>query len=327
MSNGLPSYGRYLARPSLAELSVELASEGGFPFRFALVTFADATLPVVVFDGQVHPFLTPGDARRLVDANGEPVVEAAPETVSDPTRSLRVQNAAGSDPVFVSAYEEGAGAVDLFVTSQGAGLAVLAASEGAVAAVADDASGLRAVRRSAATGVPVKALFVDHIPESALTTGDGAIVALRVLPEGEPFGGSPITLGSISARVQDPGGTPSSSIDIDVIGGPALTLNAAGGVVHGALTTDRIVYDTSMAAAERAVGTETATSSSTTWTVANNHVTTTSIITITPRAELEGATQWWVTITTDDEFVVNFDAALTANWTFDYEVKDVSAAS
>ena len=266
-----------------------------------------------------------GYARELVDFNGKPVIDAGPDTITNPDRYLLVQNAAGTDPVLVRAFESGSGPVDLFVASQGTGLAVLGADEGAVAVVADSTFGVRALRRTATTGSPAQVLQVDHITPSALVDDDGASLNLRILPPGDPFGGSPLALASITARVWDPDGTPSSSVDIGLISGNALTLNGAGAVVNGALTTDKIVYDISMTPANRAVGSSEATSTSTSWTVSNNNVQTTSIVSITPRGQLQGASQWWVLIPSAGAFEVHFDAALTANWAFDFEVKDVSS--
>lgn len=326
MSNGLPSYGRYLSRPTMADLEAEIATPPGFPFPFALVTFADDALPVLVFNNEVYPFLAPGDASRLVDANGMPVVLAAPDTVEEPTRYLVVQNAASPAPVQMTAFESGGGVVDLFVTSQGTGLAVLAANEGAVAVVADDATGLRAIRRSNTSGTPVKTLFVDHIPVSTLANGDGAAIELRVLPEGEPFGGTPITLASISAQVNNLGGTPTSSVDIAVIGSNVLTLNAEGAVVRGRATIDGLVYDSTPSSGDSAVGSDTALNSTASRSVTNSNVEDNSIISITPRALLQGAAQWWVTIPGGGgSFVVNFNTTLSANWDFDYEIKRVSS--
>jgi hypothetical protein len=328
MSNGLPSYGRYLSRPSQADLAAEIASASGFPFSFALVTFADNSLPVLVYNGIVYPFLTPGYARELVDFNGKPVIKAGPDTVTNPDRYILVQNATDTDPVQLRAFESGGGPVDLFVASQGTGLAALGVDSGAVAVVADSTFGVRAVRRTAtppSPPSPAEVLQVDHIAPSALVDGDGASLNLRILPPGDPFGGSPLALASITARVWDPDGTPSSSVDIGLISGNALTLNGAGAVVNGALTTDKIVYDISMVPANRAVGSSEATSTSTSWTVSNNNVQTTSIVSITPRGQLQGASQWWVLIPSAGAFEVHFDAALTANWAFDFEVKDVSS--
>lgn len=127
-------------------------------------------------------------ARELVDLHGNSVIDAGPDTVTNPDRYLLVQNAAGTDPVLVRAFESGSGPVD-------------------------------------------------------------------------PFGGSPLALASITARVQGPDGTPSSSVDIGLISGNALTLNDAGAVVNGTLTIDNIVYDISRSPANRAVGSETATRS------------------------------------------------------------------
>jgi len=327
MSNGLPSYGRYLSRPSQADLAAEIASASGFPFSFALVTFADNSLPVLVYNGIVYPFLTPGYERELVDFNGRPVIKAGPNTVTNPDRYILVQNATDTDPVQLRAFKSGGGPVDLFVASQGTGLAALGVDGGAVAVVADSTFGVRAVRDTATSGSPAEVLQVDHIAPSALVDGDGASLNLRILPPGDPFGGSPLTLASITAQVQDPDGTPSSSVDIALITGEnALTLNGAGAVVNGALKTDKIVYDISMTPANRAVGSDTATSASTSWTVSNNNVQTTSIVSITPRGRLQGASQWWVLIPPlGGAFEVHFDAALTANWAFDFEVKSVSA--
>lgn len=347
MSNGLPSYGRYVSRPTLAELEVEVSTTEGFPFQFALVTFADNAPPVVVFNQTIYPFLAPGDARTLVDANGETVVSAAPDTVTAPTRYLVAQNASGTDPVELRSFEEGAGAVDLLVMAQGAGLAVLTTNEGDDAIIADGSDGVRALRRTGAPGTPAQVFHVDHICGETLATGDGATLDLRILPEGDPFGGTPISLASITASVNDPTGTPSSSVDIAIIGDNVLTLNGAGAfvnggltatsavvngaltatsaVVNGSLTIDKIIYDTSMLEADRAVGSETALSSSTSKSVTNSNVVTSSIISVTPRSVLAGAVQWWVEIPVGGgSFEVHFDSALSADWAFDFEVKGVA---
>ncbi len=168
-------------------------------------------------------------------------------------------------------------------------------------------------------------LQVDHITPLALVDGDGASLNLRVLPPGDPFGGSPLALASITARVWDPDGTPSSSVDIGLMSGNALTLNGAGAVVNGALTTDKIVYDVSMVPENCAVGSVTVTSASTSRTVSNNNVKMNSIVSITPRGQLQGASQWWVLIPSAGAFEVHFDAALTANWVFDFEIKNLAS--
>lgn len=327
MSNGLPNYGRYISRPSLAELNTETSGQR-FPFPFALVTFADNTPPVVVFDQKVYQFLAPGDARRLVDSNGVSVVEAAPFPVPSATNYLTVQNASGTDPVAVQATNLANTDVSLLIGSGNSGLAALGTGDDKAYFVAGESSGTRALRRAVTPGTTESVLSLDRVAESGgKSVNDGCQLQFRMLDAsvpGNPFGSSPVTAASISARIHATDGS-MSSLTFDLNNGAlqVLVLNSAGATVAGKVALDGIVYRAGVSPSF--VGSDLAASGSTFKSISNSNVQDSSIISITPRNELVGASNWWVDIPPGGlSFQVSFDAALGSDWRFDYEIKRVS---
>lgn len=323
MSNGLPNYGRYISRPTLAALSTE-TSDNLFPFPFALVTFADGTLPALVFNQKIYQFLEPGQARQLVDADGNLVVDAAPDLVPDATNYLTVQNASGEDPVEVSANNASDTDVDLVIFSQKSGMAALSTGDQEALLLADASTGARTIKKAETSGTTVSVFTLDRVAATGVkAVDDGGELQFRVLDSSgdDPFGALPVTAASISARIHTADGSTSSlSFAINGLMGNALVLNPSGATVEGKVALNGIAYRAGVS--PPFVGFASADTGSTFKVVVNGNVQDSSIISITPRIQLVGASQWWVDIPPGGgSFQVSFDAALGSDWTFNYEIK------
>ncbi|MBU6163271.1 MAG: hypothetical protein KGO50_19335 [Myxococcales bacterium] len=327
MSNGLPNYGRYISRPSLAALKTETDGQR-FPFPFALVTFADNTPPVLVFNQQVYQFLVPGDARRLVDQHGAVFVDAGPDSGAGATDFLAVQNASGGNPVVVQATSKSNENVNLLIGSSNSGLAALVTGDEKAGFIADSATGTRALRRVGTSGSTASVFALDRVAASgAKAAEDGGELQFRILDSnspGNPFGSFPVTAAAIVARIHaSDGSTSSLSFAIRGVADNVLVLNPSGATVKGTVMLDGIMYRSGLSTPY--FGSDSASATSTVKSVTNGNVTASSIISVTPRSQLQGASVWWVEIPTGGGgFEVHFDAALGADWAFDYEIKRVS---